>query len=202
MKIRVLSLAALVGLAVPLAASAQSRGYRSSPSAGLGAGVLLGMESGDGVTGLALRGDGVWDVKPLAPKVLLSGVLSVGFTHFSDAYWNGPDQQWAWSDNIFKIVPAARFTFDVAPQLGLYADAGLGLYIASTSTTLRNYYAGYSTVQSSSDSTAGVAMRFAGGTFFNVSSGVRLGAELGLNPYFGDYHDTTFSLMGLAQFRL
>ena len=33
------------------------------------------------------------------------------------------------STNILKLVPAARFTIPLAPQLGVYGDAGLGLYL-------------------------------------------------------------------------
>ncbi len=199
MNIRRVSLAALFALAVPLSAFAQSRGASRATGTGLGAGVLIGMESGDGDTGLALRGDAVLDSKWIAPNVLLSGVLSLGFTRFSNG-WSDPNYKFDVSDNIFKVIPAVRFTFDIAPQFGLYADAGIGFYFASIESKLTDRYWG--TYVSTSDSAFGVMMRFAGGAFVKVSDGFRLGAEMGFNPYFGDFHDTTFSLMGLAQFRL
>lgn len=206
MNLRRISLAAAIALALPVLASAQSRtAPRAAPAgSGLGMGVLLGMEAFDGNTGFALRADGVMDSKWIAPKVLLSGVMSVGYTRFSDGYSNyyaGGQVDYDWSENIIKFVPAARFTFDVAPQFGLYADAGIGLYFATYSQTQRSNMYGVPN-QDYDNSAFGVAMRLGGGAFFKVSDGVRLGGEIALNPYFGDYADSSFSLMALAQFRL
>ena len=197
MNLRRISLAAALALALPVVASAQSR---SSAGSGLGAGLLVGMESNNGETGLALRADGVLDSKWIAPKVLLSGVLSVGFMHWGDSR-SDPFYTYDSSENVFKVIPAIRFTFDVAPQFGLYTDAGLGFYYASANVTTKDRTFG-GVVQDATNSGLGVAMRFAGGAFFKISEGFRLGAEVGLNPYFGEISDTTFTLMGLAQFRL
>src|SRR5690242_18830638 len=122
---RILFAAALAAL-LPVAASAQSRSHApvasTSVSPNMTASVLVGMEDLDPGTGLALRVDGVMDVKYLAPKVKLSGVVSVGFMHwgdsstFNDGFTSTKSEQGL---NIFKLVPAARFTFDVAPQLDL-----------------------------------------------------------------------------------
>ena len=209
MNLRRISLAAALALALPVLASAQSRTSApraASAGSGLGVGVLLGMEAFDGNTGFALRADGVMDSKWIAPKVLLSGVMSVGYTRFSDGYSNydaftGARVDYDWSENIIKFVPAARFTFDVAPQFGLYADAGIGLYFATYNQTQRSNVYGIPN-QDYDNSAFGVAMRLGGGAFFKVADGVRLGGEIALNPYFGDYADSSFSLMALAQFRL
>jgi hypothetical protein len=201
MNLRRISLVAALALALPVVASAQSRTATSTFDSGFNAGVLLGMESGDGDSGLSLRVDGVWDTKRIAPKVLLSGVLSVGFSHFGNNGYNPAlGYNWSFSDSVFRLIPAARFTFDVAPKFSLYTDAGLGLYIDSRSATQWDYT--YNQPMSYGDTVAGVAMRFAGGAVFDVSRSVRLGGEIGLNPYFGNYDRTTLSLMALAQFRM
>jgi Outer membrane protein beta-barrel domain len=199
-------IAALFAALLPVAASAQSRGVASTSSPGTSGSFLLGMEDFSGDTGLALRFDGVMDVKYLAPKVKLSGVVSLGFMHWGDSasysYGLGTEQVES-SLNIFKLVPAARFTFDIAPSFDLYADAGLGFYYARANAKDTITVPGYITqVTEGSGSDTGIMMRFAGGATFNVSPSFKLGAELGLNPYFGDISDNSFTLMALAQFRM
>jgi opacity protein-like surface antigen len=204
-------IAAAVAALLPIAASAQSRATpyattSASPSTNLS--VLVGMEDFSGDTGLAVRADGAMVVKYLAPKVLFSGVLSLGFMHWGDsASSNDPFSGYTIKAesglNIFKIVPAARFTFEIAPQFDLYADAGLGFYYARASTKITESQPGLPTlVTEGSGSDTGVLMRFAGGATFAVSPSFKLGAEIGLNPYFGDISDNSFTLMALAQFRM
>jgi hypothetical protein len=206
MTYRRLSLAALlVALVLPASALAQSRGSASRPAAGTSLGVLVGFEDGRGGAGLALRADGILDQRWIAPKVLLSGVLSLGFTHFGEDYdyYDGFYRTgWERSENLFKIIPAARFTFAVAPQLGLYADAGLGLFVASWSQSWSGSAATPGWYPAVDDTDVGVAMRLGGGAFFDVSRTFRLGAELAVNPYFGAGYGTSVSLMGAATFRL
>jgi opacity protein-like surface antigen len=187
--------AALALLLLAPAALAQGRGARSS-SGLTNASVLLGFEDGDGDTGLALRGDLEMLPTHLGPNTNLSLVLSLGYTRFSESYYG-----WDWGMNLFKLVPAARFGFDLAPRFGLYGDAGLGLYVANMSVKERDPY--YGTWTKASDSTVGLVMRLAAGAKFDVTPAFGLGAELGVNPYFGgDYEDTTFTAMLLASFRM
>lgn len=171
----------------PTVAAAQSARHSSSSHAGDQStyiGGLLGFEDGDVGTGLALRFDGQMPITRLGTgPVHLDGVVSLGYSHFSD---------FGLRLNILKVVPAARFVFPIAPQFSLYADAGLGLYYDSVS--VRGF--------SGSDSGAGLTMRFAGGGFFQVNDRLRLGGELGVNPYFGDYDDTTLSVMFSLMYRL
>jgi hypothetical protein len=210
MNLRRISLAAALALAVPVLGSAQSRGnYPStSSSSTMSAGVLVGMEDFSGDTGLALRADGVFGVKYLAPRVLLSGIVSLGYTNWGTSSgaidpFTGNGITASSSLNMLKIVPAARFTFDVAPQFDLYADAGLGFYYAHASVKTTTTTAGFpNQVVEASASDTGVLMRFAGGATFALTPSFRLGAEIGFNPYFGDIDQTSFTLMGLAQFRL
>jgi hypothetical protein len=200
-------LALVFAALLPVAASAQSRTASTSYSPNMSGSVLLGMEDFSGDTGLALRADGIWGVKYLAPKVSLSGVVSLGFTHYGTSSgsidYTGYGTTMDSSLNMFKIIPAARFTFDIAPQFDLYADAGLGFYYARASVKQSNIAPGFATqVYESTGSDTGVLMRFAGGATYAISPTFRLGAEIGLNPYFGDVDQTSFTLMALAQFRM
>ncbi len=174
--------------AAPGGALAQPR-RAAAPEGALQLNVLVGPEFASGDTGLALRGDAQMGLTHLAPNLRLDGVLSLGYSHFSF----GP-RDFDATANIVRLVPAARFVFDVAPNVDLYADGGLGLYFGSASFG--------SSFNRASDSLVGVNMRFAGGVLFEVSPTLRLGAELGVNPYFGDFDDTTTTLMLGLQFRL
>jgi hypothetical protein len=200
MSLRRVSLAALLAvLALPASVLAQSG---SSLAGGpMSMGLLVGFESGDGDTGIALRADGILDQKRLAPKALFSGVLSFGFTRFSDSVTDPFDGSSVHASlNLFKAIPAARFTFDVAPQFDLYVDAGLGMYFGMTSVSIENDLG--QEIADGSDNTFGAAMRIGGGALIRVSPTFNLGFEMAFNPYFGDYEETDFTLMGQAVFRM
>lgn len=207
---KILRLASLALLASVLAAPpALAQGRPQARGA-----ALLGFEDGSGPAGLALRVDGELVQRPLGPGVGFSLVGSLGYSHFSDhgGTWDpfyGYDASWEQSLGIFKVIPAARFTFGHNPRVRPYADAGLGFYWASWSyeattavpTAFPPYYAIVG--EQLSDSEVGVVLRFAGGVAFDVSPGFSLGAEAGIMPYLGDFaDDSTFTLMLAAQFRL
>ena len=136
----------------------RSRRARGAPRTGLtNAAVLLGFEDGGPESGLALRGDVEFMPTRVAPNANLSLVMSLGFTHFSDSFYFAPDdyrEEWSW--NLFKLIPAARFSFDVAPRFGLYGDAGLGLYVGTFSFERDFRSCGYA--EDYSDSELGLAM--------------------------------------------
>lgn len=190
-----LALLAALALALPGLASAQARGGARPQLLQLGA--LIGFEDGDGDAGLALRLDGEIPFQALAPAVQLSFVGSLGFSrwNFSPGFFSDLDA----TLNVFKFVPAARFSFGRSPTVRPYVDAGLGLYYASFSVEQRD---AFGRVFRASDSDVSLLMRFAAGLLFQVSPGFSLGGELGLTPYFGDVDDDTFSLMFAAMFRL
>jgi opacity protein-like surface antigen len=198
----VLRIAAALGLLLTSnAALAQSHAAPRSSSGLTNMGLLIGFEDGGPESGLALRADVEFMPTRIAPNAYLSLVLSPGFTRFSDGFWYANDVREEWSWNLFKLIPAARISFDVAPRFGLYGDAGLGLYVGTFSYQLEDRFAGY-TLEDYSDTQIGLAMRLAGGARFLVTPTFQLGAELGVNPYFaGDYDDTTISAMMLASFR-
>jgi hypothetical protein len=203
MSVRRALLAALLAVSVlPAAAQAQARAG-AAPAAGgpMSMGVLVGFESGDGDTGVALRFDGILDQKKLSPKALLSGVLSLGFTRFSDEI-SDPFSGFSTSGsmNLFKIIPAARFTFDVAPQFDLYLDAGVGMWFGLASVRIEDDLG--QEILDESDNSVGAAMRIGGGAQIQLSPTFSLGFDMAFNPYFGDYEETDFTLMGQAVFRM
>ncbi|ABS25506.1 outer membrane beta-barrel protein [Anaeromyxobacter sp. Fw109-5] len=196
---------AVVLAALLVSTTALAQGHRARGGSGLSnAAVLLGFEDGGPESGLALRGDVEFMPTRVGPNANLSLVVSLGFTHFGDSFYfrdgyGDVREQWSW--NLFKLLPAARLSFDVAPRFGFYGDAGLGLYVGTFSHEYDYRYAGFA--EDYSDSELGLAMRLAGGARFAVTPSFELGAELGVNPYFaGDYDDTTLSAMLLASFRL
>jgi Outer membrane protein beta-barrel domain len=185
-------------LALPPPASAQARKGTSPkaqarPSAvpaaaadGLSVAGWIGYEWGDHVDGFQLRADGELPFQWLSPQVKLSFVGSLGYTHSTYGAF-GVDL----TVNRFKVVPAARFTIPVNPQLSLFGDAGIGLHYTSV-------HYDYS-LFTASDSGLGLMLRFGAGAFYHLNPRVRLGGELVLDPIFGTYHDNTFSLLvGLA----
>lgn len=199
---RSLSTLLLALLLVPGAALAQARrsssSARSSPTTAtppLRIGAYVGFESGDW-DGLALRVDGEIPFRRLAPNVTLSGVGSVGFSHLTLSQ-STPIGSTDSTVNRFDVVPAARFTFEANPQLSLYGDVGLGLYYARLSVSFPP-----GTLPDTSDTDFGVKMRFGVGGFFAVSPTLDVGAEAALQPHFGDYDDTTFTIMAAARFRI
>lgn len=197
-----IALAAL--LAAPAAASAQTRRTTrataprhtttSSTADALTVGGFIGFETGD-LTGFALRADGELPFQQLSPQVKLSFVGSLGFTHFSKdvgAYGT-------LSFNLVKLVPAARFTLPLNPQFDLYGDAGLGLYYYSA--TAKTSFPGFPTVEATSSGVS-LMMRLGAGGFYKVNPKVRIGAELGILPYFGKVDTTDFSIMAGAMFAI
>ena len=160
------ALAALVSL--PATALAQ----RGSATTQVGAAV--GAEFGD-LDGVALRGDVVVPLQQLDRQTTLSFVGLAGLTLFSEGDVDA---------TVFKLVPAARLSLDLAPQFTVYGDAGLGLYFADVD------FGPFG-----DDSEVGLVMRFAAGGLVAITPTVKVGAELALNPYFGDYDDNTASLM-------
>ncbi|HSN92555.1 MAG TPA: outer membrane beta-barrel protein [Anaeromyxobacteraceae bacterium] len=195
------AMAALVFLlAAPATASAEATATTVAPAAPVTPwGVAAGMEDGAGDTGLALRLDGTFSSMPLSPRIRLSWIGSLGFTRFSDSYTDPFFAETVeTSANVLKIVPAARFSIPLSPAFELYGDAGLGLFIDFWSYS----ETGIGGTFEDSGTEIGLMMRFAVGGTFAVSPGFRLGAELGLNPYFGDVDDETLSAMVVAHFRL
>jgi hypothetical protein len=188
---------ALLALALSTPALAQTR--RAPPPSSSQAtriGPLVGLEFADGDTGLALRGDASTPLSRLSPTVGLDGVLSVGLSWFDGDRGRFDDVDV--STTIFKIIPALRLTTPLTPTVGLYGDFGLGFYYGSTEVD----FDGVGFDDDADDDGFGVGMRFGGGVFADVSPAVRLGGEFAVNPYFGEFDETSVSLLFSAMFRL
>jgi opacity protein-like surface antigen len=186
-------------LATPLAASAQAKKgtttkaqpARAAPAAStapaskaLAVGGWVGYEWGD-ADGFQLRVDGEMPFQKLTPQIDLSFVGSLGYTRASyDVF--GADL----TVSRFKVVPAARFTFPVNPQISLFGDAGIGFHY--TKVTIDYTAFGLGDV---SDSEFSFMLRIGGGGFYHVNPRTRIGASVMIDPMFGDYDDTTFALL-------
>ena len=152
-------------LALPAAASAQTRGHN------FWVGGAFGLEAGDGFSGFQLRADAEVPITRLTPKVLVSGVGTFAYSRLSH------------SVNVWKLLPAARFSVSATPVIDVYGDVGLGIFHA---------WAGNA-------SSTGAVMRVGVGGDYSLSPDLKLWADAALNPHFGDFatasSTTTFTLV-------
>ena len=191
-------LAPAITLAAPKPSSSQPAPASQSGVPGLELGGFIGYETDD-FSGLALRFDAEMPIQQLNPQVKLSVVGSIGYSYLTwDTY--GVTVK----SNLFKIVPAARFTIPVAPQVDVFGDVGLGLAHASVSVDVPPY-------GTFSDSSTNLMMRFGVGGWFHVNPKLKLGAMFDLDPIFGDYatsnggyskSETFWSILFGAMFQL
>jgi opacity protein-like surface antigen len=223
MKMRVLLLSMFLAPTLAVAAPAASKSAKatSKPAAeaaapnataapasqygGLEVGGFLGYET-DTVSGLALRLDGELPFKALSPAVRMSWVGSIGYSHLT--YTPSPFADF--TSNVFKLVPAARFTLPLNPQFEVFGDVGLGIaYISSTI----DWHPGFGFPSSSfSDSSVNIMMRFGAGAWFKVNPQFKVGAMIELDPIFGNYggsfngistsSQNTFNILAGAMYRL
>jgi len=204
MKLRSLFALALAALLVPAAASAAPAKAApakaaaaapmssASPFDQLTVGGFVGYENDD-LGGIALRLDGEVPFKALSPQINMSWVGSIGFSHLSEDVPGG-----SITANILKIIPAARFTFPVNPQLSVFGDAGLGLYYVSEEVEFDPPF----DIFDVSDSETSLMMRIGGGLWYLVNPTTRIGAAIEFDPYFGDFDQSTFIIQGGAMFKL
>jgi hypothetical protein len=163
-------------------------------------GGLVGYET-DNVSGLTLRLDGEIQHGELGSHLKLSWLGSVGYSHLTESV---PPFSQLKSD-VFKAVPAARFTLPLSPQLDVFGDVGLGL--ASVTARLESHVPFFGDTSTSGHS-LNVMMRLGAGTWFHVNPQLRIGAMLELDPIFGDYgfsgasSQNTFNVLAGAMYRL
>lgn len=186
------SLAPAAAAAPPKRAPAKRSATAGSPLPGLSAGGFVGYEADD-LAGLALRLDGELPLQALGPQLDLSGIGSLGYSRLSDDRGGGVD----FVANVLKVVPAARVSFPLNPQLTLFADGGLGLYYASWEL---DYPPGVPF--DVDDSEISVLMRLGVGAWYHANEQTRIGGILEFDPYFGDLDQTTFILAVGAMFLL
>jgi hypothetical protein len=136
-------------------------------------GLLGGAEWGD-ASGYQIRVDGEVPIFRAAPSLQLSGVLSFSYSGLEDDI------------SVFEIVPAARLIYTASPQFGGYADLGLGFARADAPGV---------------DAVSGATMRLGIGAFYQMNRQVQFPLELMFHPHWGDYDQTTTTLMLGAKFR-
>ena len=164
-------------------ASAPSSSTQSSATAGtaldgLQVGGFLGYETAD-LSGVSLRLDGELPFRQLSPQINMSLVGSLGYSHLT---WD--PTPWAkLTANVFKLVPAARFTMPLNEQFSVFGDAGLGLAYIRASVD----FSGITGLGSVSDSSVNLMMRLGVGAWYKVNPQLKLGAMLEFDPVFGNY---------------
>ena len=163
-------------------ASAPSSSTQSSATAGtalegLEVGGFLGYETAD-LSGISLRLDGELPFRQLSPQINMSWVGSLGYSHLT---WD--PSPWAkMTANVFKLVPAARFTMPLNEQFSVFGDAGLGLAYIRASVDFSAFGLG-----SASSSSVNLMMRLGVGAWYKVNPQLKLGAMLEFDPVFGNY---------------
>ncbi len=215
MKLRSLFALALAALLVPAAASAAPAKTAASAKAAktaaapttststpfdqLTVGGFVGYETDD-VSGISLRLDGEIPFQALTPQINMSWVGSIGYSHLTDDRGFGFD----FTSNVLKIVPAARFTVPVNPQVSIFGDAGLGIAYVSAKLSPPAGFEAYGL----SDSSLNIMMRIGAGAWFQVNPQLKIGAMLEFDPIFGDYgisgvsSQSTFLIQGGAMFKI
>jgi hypothetical protein len=153
--------------------AAPAAAHAQSKSSGIWLGGLFGLEAGKD-TGYQLRFDGEVPLARLSPTVSLAGVGTISYAGLSH------------NVKVFEFMPAARVNWAINPTFGAYGDIGLGLAVESEH----------------SHTNTGATMRFLGGGYYEMNNYTRFVLELGLHPHFGNYNDTTFTLMIGAKFRI
>jgi opacity protein-like surface antigen len=144
-------------------------------------GGFVGYETAD-FAGPSLRLDGELPVRELPRQVRLSLVGSAGYSRLSwDAGFGVKG-----TANVFKLVPAARFTLPLAPRLSGFADAGVGLahVRARIDFPPATNALGYGDVN---DSTTNLILRLGVGAWYQLTDRVKAGALLELDPILGDF---------------
>jgi opacity protein-like surface antigen len=152
-------------------------GNASSPDA-TRIGILGGVEFEDD-NGYGLRGD--LELLPLMQigngNLKLLG--SLGWTRYSqDAVFGDI------TTNVYRFIPGVRLTFPMADTVGIYGDGGVGVYHARFDQD-DVVVPGVGTIGGDDDETS-LLLRFAGGAYYDVSPNLRVLAEVGYLPHFGD----------------
>jgi hypothetical protein len=166
------SITGLIAAAL-LALPAAAQAETQTHGTGIWMGGLAGAEWGDS-SGYQLRLDGEVPITRLAPNFQVSGALTLSYSGLAHDL------------SVVELVPAARFTWLATPQVGGYGDVGLGYVHASAN----------------GNGVSGSTMRFGVGSYYQMSQTVRFVLELAFHPHWGDYNQTTTTLLLGAKFRI
>jgi hypothetical protein len=195
------ALAALViGAAPPRVAVAEARAL--AEPAGDPEGVRLGGFAGYGAattSGIVLRADGEVPFRPLAPRLSVAWLGSLGLSRLTRGE-SGFGVTRSVTVTVLEAVPGLRLSLRLGDRVTGYADAGVGVYRAGTA--VRQEFAfGLGATTSSSSELAGMA-RLGAGVWVRAAQRLDVGAGFGLEPHFGAFGETTFVLQAGAMYRL
>ncbi len=167
------------------AAPAQTTTTEASPvSRSLWVGATVGLEVNERWSGFALSMDAELVLGRLTPKLSLSGIGAFAWSRLSrDAV--GIESSW----NLLEATPGARLTLAAAPKLGVYGEAGVGLFFGRFA-----YSWSFPTPGETGRNELGPSMRFGAGGLYDLNSRMRLEAGISVGRYFGDVHATTWIL--------
>jgi len=169
---------------------------------------LVGLDLGEGDTAFKVRADLETPLYQLAPRTLLSIVLSAGYVRGGDdppaQTVLGVTTDTKATSNLFEVVPALRLGYSLLPRLTVYGDAGLGFYYFTATARATTSVPGLPPLSVNvDDSGFGAVFRLAGGAAFELSPRLSIAAEvLGLNFRRGDGSATTVSVLMGPSFRL
>ena len=163
----------ITGLVLAALLALPATAKAQSQGSGVWLGALGGAEWGD-ASGYQLRGDAEVPITRPSTKMLVSGVLSVSYSGLEHDL------------SVFELVPAARLGWTLSQQFGAYADVGLG----------------YAHASANGHGVSGSTMRIGAGATYALSSKARFVVELAAHPHWGDYDQTTTTLMLGAKFRI
>jgi hypothetical protein len=184
---------------------------------GLEVGGFLGYETAD-FSGVALRVDGELPFRALTEpgaktQVKLSWVGSLGYSRLWWDYGFGGLGGYKATANVFKLVPAARFSIPLNEKFSVFGDAGLGLVHIGVTVETPSYFVpffGNVGGGTASYSSTNLMMRIGAGGWFQVNPKLKVGAMLEFDPIFGDFGGSanglgaqnTWLILGGAMFRL
>lgn len=154
-------------------AAAQAQARRGSGGSGIWLGGQFGAELGD-ADGYQLRFDVEVPITRLTPRVQVAGVGSLSYSGLKHDL------------SVVELVPAVRINWILTPDFGMYGDLGLG----------------YAHAWAHDNSANGATMRFGAGAFYEMTPTVRFLGEFAIHPHFGDYDQTTTTLMLGVRFRI
>ncbi len=161
------------GLVLAAALLAPAAATAQTGGSGFTLGILGGAEWGSDASGYQLRLDGEVPIVRASPNLQVAGVVTVSYSGLEhDA-------------NVFEILPAARLIYQANPQFGGYADLGLG----------------FSRLSVDGEAFSGATMRLGVGAFYQMNRQVQFPLELMFHPHWGDYDQTTTTLLFGARFK-
>jgi hypothetical protein len=187
-----LALATLaLGPAPARAAPPPARAAAPLPDDGFSLGGWVGYEGGK-LDGVQVRLDGVLPVRRFAPTISLAVVGSVGYGNLAGTQANGVEL----TAEVVKLVPALRLTVVLNDRFAVAGEVGVGWFLVD----------GWQDVPGAGPGDGpwgedALMLRLGAAGFYALGPRVLLGLALVADPMYGEYGDTTLSLLAGAAYR-